>query len=1011
MKKILLAFALLATCLLGQVVPYEGVQKVKSTNRITEDLVFGTGRTFQMEAGSIFDVPDNHIPWLDINKAGSGILIAGTAGDVFTLVAGDNVTLTADTVADTLTIASTGGGGGGSVSDWGDIGGTLSDQTDLQAALDAKQPLATVLTNTTASFTTADETKLDGIATGATANSSDATLLARANHTGTQAISTVSGLQTALDAKQPLAAVLTATTASFTTADETKLDGIASGATANSSDATLLARANHTGTQAISTVSGLQTALDDKQPLAAVLTNTTASFTTADETKLDGVEIGATADQSDAEIETAYNNQVAAVSQAEAEAGTETAVRRWSPLRVAQAVAALGGSAPVEDVELPFESDALAWWDNRTADFAVTGSLVDSWTDRVNGIVLTASGATRPTLNDIDGENHVYFNNAHYLTIPSGFSWDRRNSSLFVVTRRPIGDTNNRALVSVGAGTTDETFFSDRELRLFNSGNQATGLYIGTNAATVYRVANGATSTLMGVASESSSELANDTGTVSGGYVGLWGDGTSFPYIGDILAIVAYDRTLSAPEIEDVMEFLTDEYNSVPHNTDEIIVFDGDSLTAGTQSSDLKYWAYPEQLSRLYSTGPPKIVNIGIGGQQIQNVTAAAEAKTQLSHNIASTDKKLVFWMGSNDLNNARTGAQVWTDIETYVATVKATYPTAVIIGLTVLERGDNSGSEETERAALNALILGTSAADGGFDYTVDLTADARLADPTNTLYFDVDGIHLNDDGYAVVAELVKAQLDALVTAAEFASQAEAEAGTENTKTMTPLRTAQAIRSITIDRSRVAFEEDWIGATSAGSGHRSWTSRAILSGATSTYNAGDADHPAAAEIRTGTGSSGNGYSIQLTPGNADNWFDTSKVFDNTWIFRFTTSIAATKARIGFANSGSGEPTDGVWVRYDVGTDTNLTFVCRNSSTETTVDTGVPPVLNTWYRVRIRHTGDSAIKFTLDSGTEESIATNIPTTLLRPSFILTNSTTTEVRINIDYMSLVIEGLSR
>src|SRR5690348_12335464 len=34
------------------------------------------------------------------------------------------------------------GGGGGSVSDWGDIGGTLSDQTDLQAELDLKANLA-----------------------------------------------------------------------------------------------------------------------------------------------------------------------------------------------------------------------------------------------------------------------------------------------------------------------------------------------------------------------------------------------------------------------------------------------------------------------------------------------------------------------------------------------------------------------------------------------------------------------------------------------------------------------------------------------------------------------------------------------------------------------------------------------------------------------------------------------------------------------------------------------------
>lgn len=40
----------------------------------------------------------------------------------------------------------------------------------------------------------ADKTKLDGIATGATANSADVTLLARANHTGTQPASTITGL-------------------------------------------------------------------------------------------------------------------------------------------------------------------------------------------------------------------------------------------------------------------------------------------------------------------------------------------------------------------------------------------------------------------------------------------------------------------------------------------------------------------------------------------------------------------------------------------------------------------------------------------------------------------------------------------------------------------------------------------------------------------------------------------------------------------------------------------------
>lgn len=53
-------------------------------------------------------------------------------------------------------------------------------------------------------YTTGEKSKLAGIATGATVNQTDAYLLARANHTGTQAISTVVNLQSALDAKIPL---------------------------------------------------------------------------------------------------------------------------------------------------------------------------------------------------------------------------------------------------------------------------------------------------------------------------------------------------------------------------------------------------------------------------------------------------------------------------------------------------------------------------------------------------------------------------------------------------------------------------------------------------------------------------------------------------------------------------------------------------------------------------------------------------------------------------------------
>ena len=52
---------------------------------------------------------------------------------------------------------------------------------------------------------------------------------------------------------------------------KTKLDGVQSGATANSTDAQLRDRSTHTGSQAINTVSGLQTALDGKVSNSSVV--------------------------------------------------------------------------------------------------------------------------------------------------------------------------------------------------------------------------------------------------------------------------------------------------------------------------------------------------------------------------------------------------------------------------------------------------------------------------------------------------------------------------------------------------------------------------------------------------------------------------------------------------------------------------------------------------------------------------------------------------------------------
>ncbi len=105
-----------------------------------------------------------------------------------------------------------------------------------------------------------DKSKLDGIAPGAQVNV--ATDLAYT--ASTRALTSSTGTDVTL----PLVG---ADPGLMSAADKTKLDGVATGATANSSDASLRDRATHTGTQTASTISDFATAV---AATAAVTANT-----------------------------------------------------------------------------------------------------------------------------------------------------------------------------------------------------------------------------------------------------------------------------------------------------------------------------------------------------------------------------------------------------------------------------------------------------------------------------------------------------------------------------------------------------------------------------------------------------------------------------------------------------------------------------------------------------------------------------------------------------------------
>ncbi|MGB4762768.1 MAG: hypothetical protein WBP12_05440, partial [Candidatus Saccharimonas sp.] len=127
----------------------------------------------------------------------------------FNPVAGTNVTLTG--TYPNITISATPGAGVTDLSTSRDANTvTIVSSTGNDAII------AAATTTDAGILTAADKTKLNSIASGATVNDTDANLRNRTNHTGVQAISTVTGLQTALDSKAASSALaIVATSGSY----------------------------------------------------------------------------------------------------------------------------------------------------------------------------------------------------------------------------------------------------------------------------------------------------------------------------------------------------------------------------------------------------------------------------------------------------------------------------------------------------------------------------------------------------------------------------------------------------------------------------------------------------------------------------------------------------------------------------------------------------------------------------------------------------------------------------
>jgi hypothetical protein len=211
----------------------------------------------------------------------------------------------------------------------------------------------------------------------------------------------------------------------------------------------------------------------------------------------------------------------------------------------------------------------------------------------------------------------------------------------------------------------------------------------------------------------------------------------------------------------------------------------------------------------------------------------------------------------------------------------------------------------------------------------------------------------------------------------------------------------------------VLLRDDFLGGKG---GELNWTSRAIGSGATSTTNDGDVNHPGGSEIRTGT--SGGGYSLELKAGAASgNYFkiDGTTVFEWCYSFMIYTSLSGVRMRLGFARQTDVVPSTFLGIRYDTDPtygDTTFKLNARASFVDTDADFGIAPVMNTWYFARIWSFGDGKIRASINNGTEVQLSTGLPSGLLLSlTNIMTSGNTTESRLVTDFISFYMEGIVR
>lgn len=257
--------------------------------------------------------------------------------------------------------------------------------------------------------------------------------------------------------------------------------------------------------------------------------------------------------------------------------------------------------------------------------------------------------------------------------------------------------------------------------------------------------------------------------------------------------------------------------NTIDYSTMNVVCV-GDSLTYGAGSSTGN--TYPQQLAALNTFAT--VSNQGISGVSVTQLFSTAAVVDAIYN--ANKLNVCVVWCGTNDLylNLASgIGATTFAALSTYCQARRAAGFKVIVVDMIARNVSTNQSLFNTERASFNSLLA------NGYksfaDAFVSLSSQATLSDYSNTTYFQNDGVHLKDAGYAIVAAAVlrgilnlSFTLTRTISLSGNLSFGTVTIGQTSTATLAISNTGNAALSVSAITLPSGFTASWTSGTIAG---------------------------------------------------------------------------------------------------------------------------------------------------------------------------------------------------